>query len=152
MISFVFCNSTLLRIVPENMASKQASSGGEIPDFLDENLSYSSHEGEEYDAASFGSELEPPGLAQGYTVVHENCCRAHYKSSTAPKNAPYHICLNKSTCRSLYGGTDHSILRGGQRAEPGVYEGLYSTKGKLFCAKAGTRTTARAIELQDQES
>ena len=85
-------------------------------------------------------------------MVHDDCCRARYKPSTAPKNSPYHICLNKSTCRSLYGGTDHSVLRGGHRAEPGVYEGVYSKGGKLLCAKFGTRTTARAIELMAQES
>ena len=133
------------------MASKQAFSGKENPGCLDENLSYSSHEGDEYDAASYGSDLEPPGLAQGYTMVHENCCRARYKPSTAPKSSSSHVCLNKSSCRSVYGGKDHSVLRGGHRAEPGVYEGIYSKTGKLLCAKAGTRTTARSIELEAQE-
>ena len=147
----MFCNSLYIGIVPENMASKQAFSGKENPEFLDENLSYSSHEGDEYDAASYGSDLEPPGLAQGYTMVHENCCRARYKPSTAPKNSSSHVCLNKSSCRSVYGGKDHSVLRGGYRAELGVYEGIYSKTGKLLCAKAGTRTTARSIELEAQE-
>ena len=148
----MLCNSIYIRIVPESMASKQAGFEGEDPSNLDENLSYSSHEGEEYDAASYGSELQPPGLTHGFTMVHENCCRARYRPSTAPKSAPYNICLNKSTCRSLYGGTDHSILRGGQRAESGVYEGVYSKGGKLLCAKAGTRTTVRAMELQANAS
>ena len=134
------------------MASKQAVSEKESPPFLDENMSYSSHKGEEYNAASYGSKLQPPGLAPGYTMVHEDCCRARYKPSTAPKGSPYHICLNKATCRSIYGGTDHSVLRGGHRADPGVYEGFFGKGGKLLCAKAGTRTTARAIELMAHES
>ena len=117
---------------------------------MDENLSYSSHEGEEYDAASYGSDLEPPGLSKGYTMVHENCCRAKYKPSTAPKGGSIHICLNKSTCRSVYGGRDHSLLRAEHRAEPGLYKGIYSQTGKLLSAKAGTRTDARALELKVQ--
>ena len=126
------------------MASKQSVSAGENPD---ENLSFSSREGEEYEAASFGSGLQPPGLTPGYTFVHENLCRARYKPSTAPKNSAYFICLNKASCRSLYGGTEHSTLRSGQRAEPGVYQGNYGKDGKLLSAKAGTRTTVRALEL-----
>ena len=130
------------------MASKQATSGKKNPDFSDENLSFSSHEGEEFDAASYGSDLEPPGLAKGYTMVHVNCCRVKYKPSSGPKNGPFHICLNKATCRSVYGGKDHSVLRAGHREEAGVYEGIYGQTGKLLCAKAGTLTTARALELK----
>ena len=140
----MFCNPIYIRIVPENIASKQSISGGENPD---ENLSFSSREGEEYEAASFGSGIQPPGLTPGYTFVHENCCRARYKPSTGPKNSAYYICLNKSSCRSLYGGTDHSTLRSGQRAEPGVYQGNYGKDGKLLSAQADTRTTVRALEL-----
>ena len=54
------------------------------------------------------------------------------------KDAPYYVCLNKAQCRSLAGG-NHAVLRGGHRAEPGVYEGVYGPTGKLTAAKSGTR-------------
>ena len=73
-------------------------------------------------------------------MVHENCCRARYRPSRVAKDAPYYVCLNKAGCRSLAGG-NHSVLRGGHRAEPGVYEGVYRPTGKLTAANAGTKTT-----------
>ena len=116
-------------------------------DNSDKNESYLDHEGEDYDATSYGSVLQPPGLTQGYTMVHENCCRARYRLYKSSPDKLYHICLNKVTCCSLYGGTYHAALRCGQRAEVGVYKGNYNGQiRKLLSAKAGTRTTARAIE------
>ena len=82
-----------------------------------------------------GMSLNPPGLTPGYTMVHKKYRRARYKPSTDPKGTPYYTCLNKASCRSLYGGTDHSIQRGGQRAEAGVYKGVYGKTGKLLSAK-----------------
>ena len=105
------------------MASKEAK---ERVEEMDENLSFSSQEGEEYDAASLESDLQPPGMPLGYTMVPENRCRVKYKPTTGSKKSPYSIFLTKTTCRSLYGGTDHSVLHQDEtnRVQPGVYEGV----------------------------
>ena len=87
----------------------------------------------------------PPGLAKGFVMVHEDCCRAHYRPSRVPKGTPLYICLNKSTCRSLAGGK-HQVLRSGQRAVPGAYEGIFSSSGKLLAAKSDSRSTTEAVE------
>ena len=106
-----------------------------------------SSEGEDnYDDSSYGSEFQPPDITPGFVKVHENCCRARYRKSRADPNDPFLICLNKSTCRSLAGG-NHAVLRGGQRAEPGTYEGSFSRTGRLLAAKAGTRTTPESLKL-----
>ena len=132
------------------MASKQAA---ERLENLDEMLSFSSEdEGEEHDAASYGSDLQPPGLVPGFTMVPSNCCRAMYKPSTVSKGSKYLICLNKESCRSLYGGKDHSALRGQRRADPGIYEGVYGKSGKLLSAKAGTLTTALELKQRSEMS
>ena len=109
------------------------------------NSPFSSEGEEEYDEASYGSDFQPPGLAPGLVIVHEDCCRARYRPSRVPPVTPYYICLNKSTCRSLAGGR-HSVLQGGQRAEPRACEGIFSPGGKLLAAKSGTRSTAKAVE------
>ena len=82
------------------MASKQSESEGEIMN----NLSFSSHEEEEYNVASYRSDLQLP------------------------------------------------VLRGGMRAEPGVYEGVYEQTSKLLAAKSGTCTTASEVERQTEKS
>ena len=57
------------------------------------------------------------------------------------KDSPYHICLNKSTYRSLVGGQQSVLRGGGQRAEPGTYRVIFNSSGKLIAAKSGTCTT-----------
>ena len=118
-----------------------------------ENLSTDSSHGEDYDdLLSYGSDVQDPELSGGLVRVHEDCCRVAYRPSKAPKDSARYICLNKSSCRSQYGGRDHSILRGHHRAQPGVYEGVYGQTGKLLAAKSGTRTTASdQNRLQDEK-
>ena len=114
------------------------------------NSPFSSEGEEEYDEASYGSDFQPPGLASGLVMVHEDCCCARYRPSRVPPGTPYYIFLNKSTCCSLAGGR-HSVLRGGQRAEPGAYKGIFGPGGKLLAAKSGTRSTAKAAEQATKE-
>ena len=101
-------------------------------------------EGENYEDMSYGSDVQPPDLATGFVMVHEHCCRARYRPSRAAKDTPFLICLNKSECRSLAGGL-HPLLRGCQRAEPGVYHGVYGPSGKLTAARDGTRSSPDAL-------
>ena len=108
-------------------------------------------EGETYDDNSYGSGILTPGLTEGFVMVTENCCRARYCPSRVAKDAPFYICLNKSSCRSLAGG-HHPVLRGGHRADPGVYEGIYGPRGKLVAAQAGTRHTHANTERMAEES
>ena len=84
-------------------------------------------------------------------MVHEQCCRARYRPSRVAKDKPLYICLNKATCRSLV-DLQHPVLRGGQRAEPGEYEGVYCHSGKLVAAKSGNRTTPMTVERFASES
>ena len=109
------------------------------------NSPYSSEGEDAYDESSYGSDFQPPDLTPGFVQVHEDCCRARYRKSRAAPSDPYYICLNKSTCRSLAGG-HHTVLRGGHRAEPGTYEGIFSPSGKLVAAKSGTRTTPESVK------
>ena len=120
------------------MSSKEAIPGENMAEMHDN--SFVSNEGETYDDDSYGSEVQPPDLAKGFVMVHDNCCRARYRKSRSVPEAPYLICLNKYDCRSLAGG-HHPVLRGCQRAKPGVYEGVYSPSGKLTAAKARTRSS-----------
>jgi len=105
------------------------------------NTSDSSGGENEYDDASYGSSFQPPGLSQDFVMVHESCCRARYRPSRMAKDAPFYICLNRSTCRSLAGG-QHPVLRGKHRSQSGVYEGIFGSNGKLLAAKSGTLTTS----------
>ena len=125
MKALVIVNSLYIGIVSEIMSSKEVILGENLAE-MQENASISS-KGESYDDILYGSDVQPPDLAKGYVMVHENCCRARYRPSRAGKNAPYYICLNRSECRSLAGG-QHPVLRGCQRAEPGVYEGASQTR------------------------
>ena len=131
-------------IIPGIMTSNEDLIQGEKAEKM-LNSPVSSEGEEEYDDCSYGSEFQPPDLAQGFVKVHETCCRARYRVSRASKDSPYCICLNKSTCRSLAGG-QHPVLRGGQRADPGIYEGIFSARGKLLAAKSGTRCTPASIK------
>ena len=107
------------------------------------NLPFSS-EGEEEGYESYGSEFQPPDLAAGFVQVNEDRCRARYRKSRAQPNDPYLVCLNGSNCRAKYGG-QHPGLRKTQRAEPGVYEGVFSVNGRLTAAKYGTRVTSAKL-------
>ena len=115
--------------INKKMTNSPNSSGGE----------------DEYDDSSYGSDFQPSDVEPGLVVVHEKCCRARYRKSRAGPNDPFLICLNKSTCRSLAGG-NHAVLRGGQRAEPGTYVGIFSRNGKLLAAKSGTRSTPENLK------
>ena len=121
------------------MSFKEDSSGRKTPLESDD-----SSEGEAYDDSSYGSDIQPPDLGTGFVMVHENCCRARYRPSRVAKDAPYYVCLNKSGCRSLAGG-NHAVLRGGHRAEPGVYEGVYGSSGKLTAAKSGSMLPTSSV-------
>ena len=98
-----------------------------------------------YDDASYGSDVQPPGLSKGFVMVHENCCRAIYRPSRMAKDSTDYICLNKTQCRSLAGGT-HQVLREKQRAAPGVYAGRYGKNGKLVAALVGTLTDPATLD------
>ena len=126
------------------MSSKEVSLGEKLAK-MPLNSSDSSEGEEAYDDMSYGSDIQSPDLAKGFVMVHENCCRARYRPSRVSKGTPFYVCLNKSDCRSLAGG-QHAILRGGHRAVPGVYRGVYGPSGKLLAAKAGTQTTPATIE------
>ena len=84
-------------------------------------------------------------------MVHENCCQARYRTSRAAKDTPLYIYLNRAECRSLAGG-HHDVLRGSQRAETGIYEGIYGPASKLTATKSGTRTTLKIISRLASES
>ena len=131
------------------MTSETDFVGKEIP--LETLDSEESSEGGAFEAASYGSDVQPPSLTKGYVRVHKDCCRARYRPSRTAKDAPFYLCLNKATCRSLAGG-NHAVLRGGHRAEPGVYKGVYGPSGKLLAAEAGTRITPEAVEREAAES
>ena len=131
------------------MTSKEGILGENLAE-MQENASFSS-EGETYDDDSYGSDIQPPDLAKGFVMVKENHCRARYRKSRSAADAPYLICLNKSDCRSLAGGR-HPVLRGCQRAEPGVYEGVYSSIGKLTAARSGTRSSIQSLAKSDSDT
>ena len=121
-------------------------------DILSKESIDSSHEEASDNDFSYGSDVQAPGLSDGFVRVHDNCCRVIYWPSKASKDSDKYICLNKSSCRSEYGGRDHSLLRGGHRAEPGIYEGIYGQTGKLLAAKAESRTSDKALDRTREES
>ena len=127
------------------MASEEEFARAETLADNDENLSFSSGGGSAYDDASYGSDIQPPDLQQGFVMVPEDCCRAKYRPVKAANDSPFYVCLNKSTCRSLAGG-QHPVLREEHRTEPGVYKGIYGPKGKLLAAESGTRTSPARVE------
>ena len=131
------------------MSSKEVILGENLPKSSD-NTSFSS-EAVSYDDDSYGSEFQPPDLAHGSVMVHENRCRARYRKSRSALDAQYLICLNNSDCRSLAGGR-HSLLRSSQRADPGVYEGVYGANRKLLAAKAGTCHTPQTLSRLASEA
>ena len=133
------------------MTSKEDTIERENVDNLSLKSTDSSHDGA-YDDMSYGSDVQVPGLSGGYVRVHDNCCRVTYRPSKASKESATYICLNKSSCRSQYGGRDHSILRGGHRATSGIYEGIYGQTGKLLAAKAGSRTSVGVLDRAREES
>ena len=104
-----------------------------------------------YDDGSYGSDVQPPNLTEDFVRVHEECCRARYHPSRTGKDAPYSICVNKSTCQSLAGGS-HPVLREEHWASTGIYEGIYGPSGKILAAKAGTRVTPETVERLATES
>ena len=109
-----------------------------------------SSKGEDEGYASYGSEFHVPDLAEGLIRVNEDCCRASYRKSRALPDNPYLVCLNASTCRAKYGGL-HTVLRRTQRAEPGIYEGVFGTNGKLRAAKYSTWLTTMSMkEAEDR--
>ena len=106
-----------------------------------------SSEGEEdgYEESSYGSEFQPPDLTPGLVQVSEDRCRVRYRKSRAQPTDPYLVCLNGSNCRRKYGG-HHPMLRKTQRAEPGIYEGVFNANGRLTAAKYETHVTPANME------
>ena len=118
------------------MASEEDINVAKKLENVSQNSSVSSHD-EAFDDESYGSDVQMPGLSDGFIQVHEGCCRAMYRPSKAGKDAGMYICLNKASCRSHYEGRDHSILRGGHRATPSSqgresyqYPGIDSAQGR----------------------
>ena len=69
------------------MASEEEFVGGKTSAENDDDLSLSS-EGEggtDYDNASYGSDIQPPDLPQGFIMVLEDSCRARYRPVKASK-------------------------------------------------------------------
>ena len=113
--------------------------------FMETLESSDSSEGEGgYDNASYGSDVQPPSMTDGFVLVLEDSCRARYRPSRTAKTSPFYVCLNKSECRSLAGGR-HSVLRGKARVKPGVYCGVYGRNGKLIAAQDGTHTSPESL-------
>ena len=134
------------------MTSKEDNYEEENPDILSKRSIDSGHEEASDDDISYGSDVQVPGLTDGYVRVHVNCCRVIYRPSKASKDSGKYICLNKSSCRSQYGGRDHSLLRSDHRAEPGIYQGIYGKTGKLLAAKAGSRTSDKTLDRAREEA
>ena len=121
-------------------------------DILSKESIDSSHEEASDNDFSYGSDVQDRSLSDDFVRVHDNCCCMIYRPSKASKDSDKYICLNKSSCCSQYDGRDHSLLRGGHRAEPGIYEGIYGQTGKLLAAKAGSRTSDKALDCAREES
>ena len=135
------------------MASEEEFVGGKTPAEQDDDLSLSSEGGTEYDNVSYGSDVQPAYIPQGFVMVLDDSCRARYRPVKAPKDSPFYVCLNKSTCRSLHGG-QHPVLRTEHREKPGMYKGIYGVKGQLLAAESGTLTDPDRVEknLDDQRA
>ena len=135
------------------MTSKESTKGVEKEDDFSHNSTDSSH-GETYDDISYASGVHDSGLPDGFIRVDENVCRALYKPLSAPKGAPMYMCLNKASCRTKYGGQDHSNLRcnPNTRAKPGIYKGIYGQTGKLTAAIADSLTTVGELDRARKKS
>ena len=135
------------------MTSKEFTKGEEDMENLSQDSTDSGHEGE-YDDVSYGSGVQDSGMPDGYIRVDRNICRAVYKPLSALKNAPMYLCLNKSSCRTKYGGQDHMSLRNdpNTRGKPGIYRGIYGQTGKLTAAIADSLTTEEDLEVTRNES
>ena len=78
------------------MTSKEDSLQGEKMAKMPYSPVSSGGEEEGYEDSSYGSEFQPPDLAQGFVHVHEDRCRVVYRKSRANPDAPHLICLNSA--------------------------------------------------------
>ena len=107
--------------MPEVVTSKESTIEVENVDNLSQNSTDYSH-GEDYKDVLYGSGVQASGIPDGFVCVHDNVFCAVYKPLQVPKSAPIYICLNKSSCKTKYGGHGHASLRSNPRTrdKPGT--------------------------------